>query len=333
MYFLLGISIALAAMLVMNSGASLLVSLFWKTVKRSAMRWPAATRARVLCALRILPVALGVACVTLLFLPAYFTHEPRTDHEDVSTKLALLALFSAVGIGLALIRGIVTWRVTSRLTADWLSKGTAITLQGINIPAYRIQHQFPVIAVVGTLRPRLFVANQIFDSLSPDELSAALEHEAGHLLANDNFKRSLMRACRDMLLMIPCGRLLDSAWKEASEAAADEHAVRGGATVALDLAAALVKVARIIPPGARPALPAGASLVVGSDEGSVSERVRRLLTLANGAEGSRSNSFLSKATLPITIALTIVVATLVINEPHVLAVVHSIIEHGVHLLS
>ncbi|MDQ5846597.1 MAG: M48 family metalloprotease [Acidobacteriota bacterium] len=332
MYFLLGLSIALAAMLVMNSVASLLVSLLWKTVRRSATRWPAATRASVLCGLRILPVAFGVACVTLLLVPAYFTHEPRTAHEDVSAKLAILALLSAVGIGLALIRGIVTWRVTSRLTADWLSKATAVYLPGIRIPAYRMQHQFPVIAVVGTLRPRLFVANQIFESLSRNELAAAIEHEAGHILAHDNLKRSLMRACRDTLLLVPYGRLLDSAWKEASEAAADEHAVRGGASVALDLAAALVKIARIVPPGARPAMPA-AALLVGSDDGQVSGRVRRLLKLANGTERPRSNAFLSKAPMPITIGLTIVVATLAFNEPHVLATVHSIIEHGVQLLN
>jgi Zn-dependent protease with chaperone function len=331
MYFLLGLSIALAAMLVMNSVASLLVSLLWKTVSRSATSWPAATRASVLCGLRILPVAFGVACVTLLLVPAYFTHEPRTAHEEISTKLALLALLSAVGIGLAFIRGTVTWRVTSRLTSDWLSKATAISLPGIKIPAFRIQHQFPVIAVVGTLRPRLFVANQIFESLSRDELLAAIEHEAGHVLAHDNLKRSLMRACRDTLLLVPCGRLLDSAWKEASEAAADEHAVRGGATVALDLAAALVKIARIVPPGVRPAMPA-AALLVGSDEGHISDRVQRLLKLANGAHGSRSNAFLSKVSLPITIGLSIVVATLAINEPSILAMVHSIIEHGVHLL-
>lgn len=331
MYFLLGLSIALAAMLVMNSVASLLVSLLWKTVRRSATRWPAATRASVLCGLRILPVAFGVACVTLLLVPAYFTHEPRTAHEDVSAKLAILALLSAVGIGLALIRGIVTWRVTSRLTADWLSKATAVNLPGIRIPAYRVQHQFPVIAVVGTLRPRLFVANQIFESLSRNELAAAIEHEAGHILAHDNLKRSLMRACRDTLLLVPCGRLLDSAWKEASEAAADEHAVRGGTTVALDLATALVKIARIVPPGARPAMPA-AALLVDNNEGNVSGRVRRLLKLANGTESPRSNAFLSKAPMPITIGLTIVVATLAINERHVLAMVHSIIEHGVRLL-
>lgn len=331
MYFLLGLSIALAAMLVMNSVASLLVSLLWKVVSRHATSWPSATRASVLCGLRILPVAFGVACVTLLLVPAYYTYEPRNDYENVSAKLAILALLSAVGIGLALIRGIVTWRVTSRLTADWLSKATAINLPGVNIPAYRMQHQFPVIAVVGTLRPRLFVANQILESLSRDELSAAIEHEAGHILAHDNLKRSLMRACRDTLLLAPCGRRLDSAWKEASEAAADEHAVRGGSTVALDLAAALVKIARIVPPGARPAMPA-AVLLVGSDDGYVSGRVRRLLTLAHETNSPRSNAFLSQAPLAITITLTIVVATLAINEPHVLAMVHSIIEHGVHLL-
>ncbi len=75
--------------------------------------------------------------------------------------------------------------------------------------------------------------------------------------ARDNLKRGFMRICRDVLLIIPSGRTLDRHWSAASETAADEHAAERGGDVALDLASALVKVARMIPAGARPAMPSG----------------------------------------------------------------------------
>jgi len=83
-----------------------------------------------------------------------------------------------------------------------------------------------VIAVVGSIRPRLFVAGQVLDSLTDEEMLAAIAHECGHLAA-DNFKRVLLRACRDMLTIVPCGRSLDRAWAENAEAAADESAPIG----------------------------------------------------------------------------------------------------------
>ena len=333
MYFLLGASIALAAMLLMNSAASFITSVLWKACRKSALRWPAATRAALICTLRIVPVVIGIACVSLLLLPAYFTHEPRNDHEDVSMKLAFVAGFSAIGIGVALIRGFITWRATSRLTAVWLSNGTPIDLSGINIPAYRIDHQFPVIAVVGMLRPKLFIASHLLNELTDEELAAAIQHEAGHVAAHDNLKRSLMRACRDTLLLIPCGRLLDEAWKEASESAADEHAARGGSLVALDLASALVKISRLIPRGTRPAMPAAALLVGYDEEGIVSERVARLLRLANDSNPITQSRFAVPAVLWLGSVLLMTLTVIIFSEPHVLAFVHGLIEFGVHLLN
>lgn len=330
MYFLLGASIALAAMLLINSFASLTASLLWKVVRRLSIRWSAASRASLLYALRILPFAVGVISVGLLFLPAYFTYEPRTDHEDISLKLTVVSLFSAVGIVLAVVRGVVTWRATSKLRNEWLNKATPITLEGINVPSYLIEHQFPVVAVVGMFRPRLFVANQILSTLTPNELAAAVQHECGHIVARDNLKRSLMRACRDSLLLIPCGRPLDEAWKEASETSADEHAAQRGRIVALDLASALVKISRLIPRGITPAIPAAALLVGHGEEGSVRNRVAHLL---NFTAHRRRSDFIGRAPFWICALLFVLTTIVTLNEPHVLAAVHSLIEHGVYILS
>jgi Zn-dependent protease with chaperone function len=284
--------------------------------------------------LRTFPMVLGIVCVSLLLIPAYLEHEPRHSHEPVSLKLAIIACISAVGLALALFRGLAAWRATSRLNSDWLRHAEPINLPQVKIPSYRIQHQFPVIAIVGVLRPRLFIAEQVLRSLGPEELIAAIEHEAGHVVANDNLRRGLLRACRNVLVMIPSGRLLDRAWLEASEAAADEYAAGRGRRVALDLASALVKIARLIPTGMKPAMPAGAFIVSPQEQASgVKARVRRLMKLADRKRTRQGRALISRIPLWLPIVLTILMAALAANEPQVLASVHLLIEASVHLLS
>lgn len=133
------------------------------------------------------------------FAPAYLAYEPRHTKENVSLKLALLAFASAIGIALAAARSVIAWRKTVRLTADWMAQGEPIQVAGVDIAIYRIDHPFPVIAIVGVLRPRLFLASQVLRLLTPAEIKASLAHENGHLTSRDNLKRGVLRACRDSL--------------------------------------------------------------------------------------------------------------------------------------
>jgi beta-lactamase regulating signal transducer with metallopeptidase domain len=334
-FFVLGLSIVLAALLLCNSCTSVISSLTWRMLgPRAARHLSAASCASIIFLLRTFPIVLGIVWVCLLLIPAYLEHEPRDGHEPVSLKLAIIASASAISLALALFRGLAAWRATSRLNSDWLRHAEPIKLPQVKIPSYRIQHQFPVIAIVGVLRPRLFIAEQVLSSLRHDELIAAIEHEVGHVVANDNLRRGLMRACRDVLVMIPKGQLLDRAWIEASEAAADEYAAGRGRRVALDLASALVKIARLIPAGMKPAMPAGAFLISAHEEGSgVKARVRRLMQLADQKRTGEGRALISRIPMWIPIVLTILVAALAANEPHVLATVHTLIEASVHLLS
>lgn len=279
MYYLLVVCLSLSALLTINAFASLGAAALWRAVERKASHWPARTRAQIIFALRVFPLAGALIGVGALILPSYLAYEPRPPDEVVTAKLAALTVISAIGIGLAVWRGFASWRATRRLSANWLRQAETVQLEGTPAPACRIRHSFPVIAVVGVFRPRLFLASQVFDSLSRDEITAAIRHEAGHLAMRDNLKRVLMRACRDALIIAPCGRLLDDAWSEATEAAADEHAARAGAAVALDLASALIKIARLVPEGERPVVPAGAFLMDEAADGVV-WRVRRLTHLA-----------------------------------------------------
>jgi Zn-dependent protease with chaperone function len=279
MYFLLGISLMLALLLVLNLLVSTAATVLWRVLAPTAKTWTAHSQAQTIFALRIFPFAATLVFLVAFLLPAYFLFEPHSSEETVGVKLALLAFVSVIGVGIAAWRVFGTWRRTRRLVKNWLVHAKPILIADVKIPVYQISHPFPVIAVVGAFRPRMFVASQIFAALDRKEFRAAIRHEDGHLTARDNLKRTLMRVCSDSIVF-PFGGKLDRAWAENVECAADEYAARnGGASAALNLASALLKIARIVPPDANPAMPAGAFLIE-PQTADITGRVRYLLRLS-----------------------------------------------------
>lgn len=335
MYELLGLCLALASLLALNTLISLLTALLWRGLESRVGAWPAMARARLVFALRWLPLLLALGVVGLLLLPAYATHEPRHTVETVSVKLALLAVLSAVGLLLALWRGVAAWLATRQLVRAWLRQAERLPEGAYGLPAYRLAHPFPVLALVGVWRPRLFIAEQLLDTLSPAELAAALAHEAGHLAACDNVKRALLRACRDVLTLVPCGRALDRAWHEAAEEAADEYATRHDQTAALELAGALVKIGRLVTPVTRPAMPVGVSFI-GYEQGTLTRRVQRLadMTDAGAAQAASGNGFTRSVALMhwVVLGALTVLALAAASNPALLTAAHHALEFFVHSL-
>jgi Zn-dependent protease with chaperone function len=286
--------------------------------------------------MRIGPPVLAIIAIVVFMIPSYLAYEPHATDESVSWKLGLLATISAIGVGLAIWRGLRSWLATRSLLKDWLTTSTRVELEAVTVPTFILQHSFPIIAVVGALRPRLFIASHVFESLSQEELVAALAHEYGHLAAGDNFKRSVMRVSRAALLIIPCGRSLDRAWSEASESAADEYAAQKSSLVALNLASALVRIARMIPKGHHQILPASVSgFLANSDElPGVKGRVRRLVELANAdPQLLASNASLVRFVPWLVLTLMVVIAVTIESRPQVLAGVHHLVEQVVVILS
>ncbi|HJQ33344.1 MAG TPA: M48 family metalloprotease [Pyrinomonadaceae bacterium] len=333
MYVLLGLCLALAALLTLNALASGCAALVWRAVAPRVALRPASERAALLFALRVFPPALAALLAFILVLPAYVYHEPANSGEVVGTKLAVIAALSAAGVLLALWRVARTWLATRRLTRDWTRNAARVEVEGLRLPAYRLRHRFPVIAVIGVLRPRLFIAEQVFDALTEGELAAAVGHERGHVEARDNLKRALLRAGQDALLLAPLGRSLLRAWQRDSEVAADEFAASNGPRAAVDLASAIVKISKMIPAGARPTLPAGAHLLGADDEG-LAQRVRNLLRLASAKENApRVLSLPVRSPLPALLCLLLVAtASLLLTRPAVLKTTHFAIERVVESL-
>jgi beta-lactamase regulating signal transducer with metallopeptidase domain len=77
--------------------------------------------------------------------------------------------------------------------------------------------------------------------LTERELQSALRHEVVHVRRRDNLRKLILR-----LVAFPRMAELESAWREATEMAADDAAV-SSASEALDLAAAVIKLSRLAP--------------------------------------------------------------------------------------
>jgi Zn-dependent protease with chaperone function len=285
--------------------------------------------------MRIGPPVIAIVAIAAFMIPSYLTHEPHTTDEYVSWKLGTLAGISAIGVALAISRGIRSWLATRSLLKQWLASSTPIEIDSINVRTFVFAHSFPIIAVVGALRPRLFIADQVLESLSHEELAAAIAHEYGHLAAHDNFKRSVMRISRAALLLIPCGRSLDRAWIDASESAADEHAAQQSSLVALNLASALVRIAKMIPKGQQQIMPASVSaFLANEDTPRVRVRVRRLVELATADPRSLASSAPLVRLMPwVVLTVFVVISVMIESRPQVLASVHHFIEEVVKFLS
>ncbi|MBV8856444.1 MAG: M48 family metalloprotease [Acidobacteria bacterium] len=326
MYALLCICLSLSALLALNALASALAGVVWRALAPRVQGWDARGRARLLFALRVSPPGAAAALAFALIVPAYLLYEPQDSGEGVSVKLLMLACVAAAGVLLAAWRVARTWLATRRLARDWLRHAEPFAVEGARVPAFRIRHSFPVIAVIGVLRPRLFVAAQVFEALAPEELAAALAHERGHVEGRDNLKRALLQAGEDALLHAPLGRSLRREWQRESEMAADEFAAAAGPASALDLAAAIVKISKLIPRGSRPTLPAGAHLL-GDGEDGTSRRVRNLLRLASQTKGTRSHT---RSTPAAVLCLCLLAAgTLLLTRPAVLKLTHDAMEQVV----
>src|SRR5262249_10192338 len=159
--------------------------------------------------------------------------------------LAALALMALTLSGFAAVRTVQAWRRVSQQTREWMRHAVPLALSGTALPAYAIDADQPVIALVGLFRPRLRVPRGLLDALPPAELAASVAHELGHQRALDNLKRLAMCAAPDLLRPLGAARALERRWAAAAEHCADRMAGRDGAEARCALASALVKVARL----------------------------------------------------------------------------------------
>jgi hypothetical protein len=202
-------------------------------------------RARRLFALRLLPVALGIFVAFGLVLPAFLWLEPRSINERVGPWLIALAGLAASILAIGIVRCGLDLLATRRLIQRWSRTARPIRLPGITLPAFALDEPFPLVTVAGCVRLRLFVSSTVLERCTSAELAAIIAHESAHLRRGDPWKRLLLRGCPDLLALTPLASRIERRWAEATEQAADDRASAAGTSRSLDLASALVKVARL----------------------------------------------------------------------------------------
>ena len=151
--------------------------------------------------MRLAPAALSLAFVAFVFLPSYWRYEPREFVEGFDVTLTTLAALALAIVGTAVARGVTAWRRAARRTRRMDARGARRSrCPSTSMPAFAIDTDAPVMALVGVLRPRLLITRPVLEALTDEELRASVAHELGHWRACDNLKRLAMRAAPDLLV-------------------------------------------------------------------------------------------------------------------------------------
>jgi Zn-dependent protease with chaperone function len=222
-----------------------------------------------------------VACAIALgvVLPAFLLFEPAHDGEAAGVLLMVLALVGFVHIGRVILRAARMLRLSRSIIAAWTRAATPLERSAWGLPVFAIDAGFPVVAVAGLFRPRLFIDRRVLSSCTAGELAAIAAHERAHVERYDNLRRLLIGACE--------GPASDAAaeWRRTAELAADRRAASSPRR-GVDLASALLKIACLAPGHTLDAT----ALSTIHDGGSLETRVRQLVATEQRALAEQHTS-------------------------------------------
>jgi beta-lactamase regulating signal transducer with metallopeptidase domain len=318
----LAIAVSLAGYAVISTVVAFIVAAIWRSGRLSGVSVNPARTATRLVAMRIAPALLGVTLSVGVVLPVFLAFEPVRESEPVGPILIALAAVGLLVIGAAISMAARVAVMTRRIQRQWLRSATALDINPpAGVPAFVIDTPAPIVALVGVVSPRLVAARAVIDACSERELAAIVAHERGHLHARDNFKRWLLTCAPDLLRWTPAHGEILSAWRDAAEDAADDAATSGIDEARVDLAALLVKIARLAP---RFSTPAAVSPF--ADEDGLDRRVRRLL---EPSQAPRTRSW--RVLFPAVVCVTALAVTAAVVDPARLKPIYDIVELTVAL--
>jgi beta-lactamase regulating signal transducer with metallopeptidase domain len=275
-YLLRMVCLCFASFFVLNAVAVLLVRISCKSAIHFAESRAPGTAARFLYALRILPFALAILFVLGLCVPSYLWLEPAATAERVGLLSVVFGLLGAATWSASILRTAHALRSAVRQNRRCRIAGEEIRVPRESWSLVIVEHDLPLLALCGLLRPWLLISRSVLHALSSEELDAALAHEQAHRHSHDNAKRFLLLFAPDIFPFLRPLRALERNWSRFAEWAADDQAAAGNSGRALSLAAALVRIARL---GSAPHLPFLSTSLLASDR-DLSDRVVRLLQVA-----------------------------------------------------
>lgn len=245
----------------------------WQWRHRAAPAAPQ-DRAAFLFHIRLLPLIASLLWAALA-MGSFFLFEPRRADERIGLVLLACALAGGALLLSAAARLTITLARHRRVVRGWLAAATPVVLPGVRIRSMMVDTTFPIVAVIGMIRPTLVIARAVLEACTAEELKAVLDHECRHITRGDNLRRTLLLGLPDPLGWLTVGREIDLAWHDATEEVADEAPGNDrGDAGRVALASALIRVAKMVPAG-QPMADIPASALYRGEP--LERRVRRLL--------------------------------------------------------
>jgi hypothetical protein len=238
--------VVLAAYTLLNMASSVFVAILWRTRAVAPANLPPAVRARRLLWLRAVPTGVSTLVALGVVAPAFAIFEPFGMKETMGPVVLMLAATASAQIAVAIFMAARSIIITARIEREWLSTSAPLAV-GTAMPAFAIESTSPIIALVGVWKPKLLAARSVIDACSAEEIARIVGHERGHLQSRDNLKRWAMGALPDLLRCAPIHDEIVEAWHHAAEDAADDATTGKDAVARAELAALLLKVARLAP--------------------------------------------------------------------------------------
>lgn len=294
MFALRGIAVSLTFFVLLYCLLSALVAVTWRALK--LLRATEHGLAGWFFAARVLPFAASVVITFAFVVPSFQLLEPHSADEGMGTVPLALGICALLLIAGGCFRVITAQIRTTRAVARWL-QGAHPLDAGLPTVTLQSRCEAPPLTLVGVRQPRVLVSESTVALLTQPELQIALKHELAHMRSRDNLKKLIFRFCP-----FPGMAQLESAWSQAAEMAADDAAV-SKLDDAVDLAAALVKLSRLVPVEAPPVC------TVGFVTGSISVRVTRLLAWDEAGKAKDAGVRPWQVVVPIFAVLVCVFAT------------------------
>jgi beta-lactamase regulating signal transducer with metallopeptidase domain len=261
MFWLRGVLVCISVFVLVYVCGSVAIGRAWRALARLA----GSMSANTLYGLRMGPAVLAMLAVATLAVPSFLRYEPRVVEEGIGEIPLLLTVAFLLLAGSGYMRAWRALRHTERCLRRWTCGASSdIGTDAVLVDA----PEAPPIALAGVGKATLLVSVEARALLTGPELERAIAHERSHRRAADNLKKLLLRACG-----FPGMAGLERAWLGAIELSADAKAVHSR-DEALDLASALVKIARLHDGTALPELVSG---FVDGPPATIELRVQRLL--------------------------------------------------------
>ncbi|MGH9870095.1 MAG: hypothetical protein ACREAA_18280 [Candidatus Polarisedimenticolia bacterium] len=280
-----------------NAVASVLMMLHWRSRRAAWMRRSASS----LLFYRCLPAAFSAALAWLTVLPSFILHESRDQVEAVSLPLAIGAAAGLAILAAAAVRGVVAIRRTRLSLRRWLLSARSTVVPGWSGPAWLVEPDSAGVCVVGFRHPVLLVARRVVETCTSGELTGVAAHETAHAATGDNWKRLILRGMPDVVGMTPIAGQLERVWRARAEEEADAAAVSTHGANGVEIAGALVKLARW---HVGPGLPLATSIDAG---GSLERRVRKVLEDVSPVPDARRSRW---TVLGLAVGVSILLGTL-----------------------